>query len=449
MSDSEKITIEQTTTNVDEALLLVFDWKGINSSTKINDQKFSEARKMIQVMLEETQDVEYEDLRRSFDRLLTVRHYQMTQEEFNIQSQHKFMFHFFFGTFEDRSTRQMEGFCYDLRTLQHEGFLKMNQSSPTLPIPLSVKRWNFLIRKYGNSILAKYTNTTGYLMYPLSRNEALFIFQKINSTPVICGSSQSFGCWGGNINNLIIKYRATLKEFFDKSPTERYAYVDFKKKTEQTKVVLDEKSVVSFLEKQKKSLESNPQHPALVAVIGLKDKTQVTESVSLEINDDNQKQNASQTRSVSDTKVVELTQQDADILVAAAPLKTSLREEDNPEPQLNNSAGAPESDSNQANASTEMTEASIGNGPSSPEDPLKYVRVSQITPKPEVVVENVKLKLRHIEFLNETIEIDLNSNSTRDFIIDQQKQAVSDEAITSILVTHYIVSNLQPYIKQQ
>jgi len=493
-------------------MMIVFDWKNIMANPQEDlISKFSETRKMIQVMLEETQDLEYGDVRRNSAHLLTIRHYQMTSSEYNLQSMHKFMFQFFFGSFENPSTKQMEGYEYDLRTLQNEGFLKMNRSSPILPIPLSKKRWNSLIRKYGKDIIAKYTNVTGYFMYPLSRSETMFIFQKINTTPVICGSSDSFGCWGGTVNNLILKYKASFKEFFDNSPTDRFAIVDFKKKAELTKSIVDEKSVINFLEKQKKSLENanlqNPNLPQIKAILAFKEtftKTDTLEAdvlkeksvikddkidIKIEIPKDEEREEAktskgegkqiqvsqageklisnedlNQTESQSlDENLKDARQYKSEkkiIVVQENPIPPSgiVTKEDIIKKTLTTPLLQSDPESTPLNLIEEgrgnqigpitIQKVSIDGVPMSDLEEIKSIRTSQLSVKVEPVIESVKGKLIKIDLFNESVEKDLYSQATKDFIASNQSEGITDQIIESKVITHYILKSLKPYIKQ-
>lgn len=149
---------------------------------------------------------------------ISVRHYKQTIEEHRIKVQHKYLVTIFFGDWPKEEEKEpcLEGFCYDFRTLLAEDCVRLDRGQSWIPIPLGVKRWNYL-RKNRRDI-HELSRRTGYLFYPLTREESNFLNENIRNHPMLCSVVK--GCYPISLEQMAHKF--DVHNLYDTTETIRF-----------------------------------------------------------------------------------------------------------------------------------------------------------------------------------------------------------------------------------
>lgn len=147
-----------------------------------------------------------------------IRFFQMTKDEY--KENKLYTFTILFGCLPSHETI-CEGMCYDVRTLLKENYINIYEKIYSVPIPLSSKRWNWLIDHIPK--LELYSRQTGILEYPLSYEDIDYIFLNISKQPSLCSHNEK-GCLPIILDKqeLQEKKHCVLKYFFDNSKEDRF-----------------------------------------------------------------------------------------------------------------------------------------------------------------------------------------------------------------------------------
>lgn len=147
-----------------------------------------------------------------------IRYYKMTRKEYEMNK--SYCFFVMFESNIDKVTH-VEIMCYNIQTLMKENYIRLNMESGFVPIPMSGKRWNFLVQE--EKFLSKFCRYRGILTYPLLTEETQAIFKKIQHSPMICTFDK--GCEPLLMRNLD-KYKIHFMHFYDTSESSRYGPPD-------------------------------------------------------------------------------------------------------------------------------------------------------------------------------------------------------------------------------
>lgn len=158
----------------------------------IPDEKLANIRKCIIDVMQESRDLELGKIGKS----PTVRYYHMTEQEY--QDSSTYVFTVFLGKFPE-SGSETEGFSYDIRKLIRERYITFNQEINYVPIPLSVKRWNYIYNRLGKR-MGEISFETGRLAFPLYKHELANIYSGIRNHPTMCSTTE--GCVPVSIEKL-------------------------------------------------------------------------------------------------------------------------------------------------------------------------------------------------------------------------------------------------------
>lgn len=172
-----------------------------------------EKRENLLKLLETTKSSEPDFSRDDTKNASTVRFYKMTNSEYDSEKMHCFFV--IFGK-KPNGEDKREGFCYDIRMLNHDKCILMNNYC-YFPIPCSSSRWAKIKDTLGSSIYG-YQVGERTLGWPLLQSDLHEFFKNYSDKVFVLTTQDMFG-----MPQTEYKWPKSVFWFFDSSSTDRFS----------------------------------------------------------------------------------------------------------------------------------------------------------------------------------------------------------------------------------
>lgn len=197
----------------------------------MDDESIRTIRRRVIEIMRKTRNIELESIGVKGN---TLRFYTMTKTEFeHIRNR------FSFCLFLDDVPNEIEGFCYDIRTVITQRFFVFASKVCYLPLPVSKKRWEMMLQEFPSDIPKLSTmdkiEYPRLLLLPLFISEVLEIMKSLKEIPIVCSIKREV-CETKKLED--VQKEISFVELFDTSLNRFYSqFEDNSTKPQSTSIV--------------------------------------------------------------------------------------------------------------------------------------------------------------------------------------------------------------------